>query len=251
MALDNAINRGQAQAGALADFFGGEKGLEHPLQDFGIHAAPLVGHPEQCVASPLDLIGFAFEIGMAGGAGLDKDIAAFGHRVGCIDVQVPEHLLHLVAVGLDQRQIRHQVAVNAHVALRHCKCFRSSLDQVIDIDPVQLIFTASGKPQQLAGELRGAGNNGLDVGCFLGQLAFRIDIQIDQGNVALDAHQQVIEVVGDPSREFPDGLQFLNLLQMLLQALAFLLCLNPLTDIADDSPESRCAAIFITDGGGR
>ena len=44
MLFDNAIDGGQTQAGAFADFLGGEKRLEHVAQRVGIHAAAGVGH---------------------------------------------------------------------------------------------------------------------------------------------------------------------------------------------------------------
>ncbi len=45
--LDDAVDRGQTQAGALADILGGEKRLEDMIQRLFVHAAAVVADGQQ------------------------------------------------------------------------------------------------------------------------------------------------------------------------------------------------------------
>ena len=47
--FDDAVNRRQPQAGALADFLGGEEGLEELCQRLFVHAAAVVADRQQDV----------------------------------------------------------------------------------------------------------------------------------------------------------------------------------------------------------
>ena len=46
MLLDDAIDRGQTEAGAFADFLGGEEGFKYSRQDFRRDAAAGIAHTQ-------------------------------------------------------------------------------------------------------------------------------------------------------------------------------------------------------------
>ena len=107
MLLDNAIDGGQAQAGALADFLGGEKRLEEMAQGGVVHAAAGVGD-----AQADEMAGAGFGIDHAGdgfedaGSGADGQASAVGHGVAGVDGEVDQDLFDHADVGVNGGQVR-------------------------------------------------------------------------------------------------------------------------------------------------
>ena len=107
MALgDDAVDHGQAQAGALAESLGGEEGLEDVVHRLRVHAHAGVGDREHDVATGRDLrVGFAVLFVQFHVTGLQSQSTPGRHGIASIQGQVHEHLLELVPIDLGQVQL--------------------------------------------------------------------------------------------------------------------------------------------------
>ena len=104
--LDDAVDRGQAKAGAFADVLGGEERLEDLADDRRRNAGAGVGDFDQHVVRrrhALGVIALAFARGHIGGAHVQP--AAVRHGVARIDREIDDHLLELRDVDLDRPQV--------------------------------------------------------------------------------------------------------------------------------------------------
>ena len=93
---DDPVHGREPQPRAEADVLGRVERLEDPLQHVGLDSRAGVADGQPHV--------------LAGGAGLDRERAAVGHRVAGVDRQVDHDLLELRAVGQHRRQIRRRPA---------------------------------------------------------------------------------------------------------------------------------------------
>jgi hypothetical protein len=102
--FDDAVHRGQPQAGALSHRLGGEEGLEDPFARGGVHAGTRVAY-EKLREGPRLQSGVAAAVlrGELDVARFDGQTAAGGHGVARIDAQVHEHLLNLRGVGAHRK----------------------------------------------------------------------------------------------------------------------------------------------------
>ena len=92
----HAIDHRQAEAGALADFLGGEEGLERALEHFGRHADAGVADGELDIVAVLE-VGVAAD---AAPASADEgQHAAVGHCVAGVDREVEHRDLELGRIG--------------------------------------------------------------------------------------------------------------------------------------------------------
>ena len=94
--LDDAVDRGQAEARALADFLGREERLEDLVDDVGRNAGAGVAHLDQHVVGARHaLVGerAAFARRHVGGA--HGELAAVRHGVARVDREIDDHLLEL------------------------------------------------------------------------------------------------------------------------------------------------------------
>ena len=104
---DDAVDRGQPEAGAVALGLGGEEGLEGAVDGGLVHAGAGVGDTQPDVtarpqAGPgLGVGGVGLQV-----AGLDAELPAARHGVAGVDGQVHQHLFELAPVGLDGPQLR-------------------------------------------------------------------------------------------------------------------------------------------------
>jgi hypothetical protein len=104
--LDDAVNRGQSQAGAFARLLGGEKRLEKFIQSFPVHAAAFVAYSQQNIVSGdescmVGAIGF-----IEGGAPrFDGDLSHARNGVPGVDSQVRQSLVNMGGIHLDRTQI--------------------------------------------------------------------------------------------------------------------------------------------------
>ncbi len=73
--------------------------------------------------------------------------------------------------------------------------------------------------QKLAGQPGSALNLFLDVLQSLVMRMIRVETEEHEGGVSLDAHEQVIEIVGDTAGESPDGFKLLGPQKLLLEVL--------------------------------
>jgi len=105
--LDDAVDRGQAQARAPARLLGGVEGLEDALAGVGVHADAVVRDPEADVVAADRVQGELPRLVVAQMhvGGLDAEAAAGGHGVSGVHHQVHDHLLKHGAVGGDSNRI--------------------------------------------------------------------------------------------------------------------------------------------------
>ena len=112
--LDDAVDGGEAEAGALSDFLGGEERLENVRERLRGHAGAGVGHGEHDVATGLGARMFAaVELVELAIACFDLQLAAVGHGVARVDGEVHDDLLDLALIGFDAAERRIEIDVEA------------------------------------------------------------------------------------------------------------------------------------------
>ena len=112
-------------------------------------------------------------------------------------------------------------------------------------------LAAPGIGQQLVGKLRRTGGGHLDL--VEAALHGGLKVRIHQGQTRMthDAHEQVVEVMGDAARQHPEALQLLGLLDLGLHVLPVLLGLAPLGHVAGvhhDAVDARNVQGVVRDG---
>ena len=104
--LDDAVNRGQPQAGAFAHLLGGEKRLEQIVQGLMIHAAAVVADGQQhIIAGDKARVMGAVVLVESDVARFDGDFASVRDGVPGVDAEVGQDLVDLRWVDLDLRQV--------------------------------------------------------------------------------------------------------------------------------------------------
>ncbi len=89
MLFDDAIDRRQPKAGALADFLGGEERLEYPLQILRRYARARVAHRQtHKLPGPRFVIGLRVSLGHARPFSGNEQLTAIRHGVPPVDHQV-------------------------------------------------------------------------------------------------------------------------------------------------------------------
>ncbi|MNQ68239.1 hypothetical protein D3C85_827890 [compost metagenome] len=223
--LDDAIDGGQAHAGAFVDRLGGEEGLEDLVQQFGRHARAGVRHLDQG-----DLAGGLAPAQVAGlplgqAAGLDGDHARArldhaAHGVAGVDRQVHDGGFQLALVGQDQRHVATVVGFQPHVLAQQAAQQDGELaDQFAQVEPLAPHRRLAREGQQLAHQIGGADAGLADlVQAVIGGVADRVALQ-QLGQLHLDGGQQVVEVVGHAAGQLAHGLHLLGLRQLQLHRL--------------------------------
>ena len=105
-------------------------------------------------------------------------------------------------------------------------------------EALTLYFPRRAKPSS-CGTARCRSRRLLDVLELLVPRVARVEPQIEQRRVALDAHEDVVEVVGDAAGQRADGLHLLRLLQLPLELLALRLGALALGDVPDHAAKAR------------
>lgn len=214
--LGEAVDHGQAQAGALADGFGGEEGFEHVGHDVGGHAGAGVGDAQAQVGA------FGQVVGAGGGgvepvvAGLQLDAAALGHGVAGVDAQIEQGVFQLADVDEGGPGISgaggFDLDAGAGGALDE---FGHAVHQGVDVGGARFQGLPAREGQQTLGEDGGAFGRALGgdhVFVHIGQAALG-DAAVHQFQRAGDAGEQVVEVVGQAAGELANGFHFLRLAQ--------------------------------------
>ncbi|KAF1854886.1 hypothetical protein Lal_00009772 [Lupinus albus] len=214
--LRHAVDLGQAEPRALADFLGREEGLEHPRHQVGRDAGAGIGHGQA------DVVAVRRQAVRRRAQGrLEAQVAAAVHGVARIDRQVEQRHLQLVGIGHHARARGVHGEVQAHAgAQRRGQQFAHAAEQGRDVDGTQVQVLVARERQQLAGQLAAAlAGTARDLRALLRHLVLRH--QEDQVHAALDHVQEVVEIVGDAARQAPDGFHLLELHHRQLHALAF------------------------------
>ena len=116
MQLGDAIHRGQPQAGALADFLGGEKRIENVAQDLRIHAEARVSdaQADELSYARLRVLLNVLRVNVRGGRA-DDQLSASGHRVASVNGQVDDDLFDHAGVGVNRRKLTLQIEIQNNV----------------------------------------------------------------------------------------------------------------------------------------
>ena len=214
--LDDAVHAGQPEARAFADSLGREEGLERSGAGLLVHPVPGVADREQRVAARRHRHLPRREGGDLDVLGADREDPALGHRVPRVDGKVEQRLLQQPRVGADGQQaglqVGHELDSRADHRPDHALEVLDHLVQVDDLRPRDLLATEREQLPREAGGSVGSAADLLDVLALVS-----LETGEEQLAVAPDRGEQVVELVGDPARETPHGLELLRLSQMLLE----------------------------------
>ena len=201
--VDDPVDRGQPEPGALARRLGREERLEDARLGLGVHPAAGVGH-RQPRAPVLHL-------------NAHGQPAAGGHRVARVDHEVHEHLLEPPRVAVEQHRapagLDHQRDVLVDQPLEHRL---QPGDELAEVEELAARRLAAAEAQQLLGQPLRALGRALDLGQVLAPLAI-VQARTEQPGVADDRRQHVVEVVRDAAGELADRLHLLRLQQVRLE----------------------------------
>ncbi len=209
--LDEAVDHGEAQAGAAPRTLGGEEGLEDALDHRLLHAAAGVGDRQHHAIA----VGRVVDV-----AGLDgQDAALVGHGVAAIDGEIDQRRFDLgridegapqagFEVDLDTDQFAHHRPQHAHQA-RH---------QIGQFDRLGAARLLAGEIQQLAdqlGAVQRAAQRVLGALVILARQALEVARQ--QIEIPDDHAQHIVEIMGDTAHQQADRFHLLRLQQLGLQ----------------------------------
>ena len=120
---------------------------------------------------------------------------------------------------------------------------------MVEVGGLHLVFPSPRKAQHLARQLGAVHDPFFDV-LQIGHVAVvRCLVEQHQGDIALDPHQQVVEVVGNTAGECPDGLHFLGLLRLDRPALELFFRQELIGEVGHESDDGRRAVDLRRDGG--
>ena len=169
-------------------------------------------------------------------AGLDGELAAFRHRVSCVERQVQDDLFELPRIGahvFERRvQRRHQRDVFADQALQERL---SSRHHLIEIEHLRLQDLLAAEGQQLLREQRGAFAGPPHLLDVATRRVGGLEIVEHEVAVAEDGGQQVVEVVRHPAGQAAHRLHFARLLQLLFEGATRLLHLRAHLQVVDQA----------------
>ena len=235
MILDDSKRRRQSKAGSAAHRLGGKKRLECAFLNIRRHAGTGISnhdlhitagfHIERPDESLVEIHVFGFQI---------ERTARF-HRLPCVEIQVYQHLLDLVPVHRHGPYILMVVLDDSNFLFSAFEQVGGFLDDLVRAGWFDNVFTAPRVSQQLAGQVGAALNAALDAPDVLVKRVGHIQCRLHQARIALNAHEQVVEVVCDAAGQFSEGFQSLGLLQMLGEPFSFSFGLQALGDVASDA----------------
>ena len=237
--LDDPVDGGEPQPGALALLLGRKERLEDVGLRALVHAAAGVAHRHQHVRAggdgeePTGIGLVQLDVG-----GFDGEPPPVGHGVAGIDGQVHDHLLDLARIGKDAAQLRMENGMQFDVFPDHRMKHPLHVGHHrVELQHLWLKHLLAAERQKLTRQGRGPAAGCVD---FLDLNSIRgVGPEATQEELAVpvDDRQQVVEVVGDASREAPDRLYLLGLAKRFLagaQRLLHLLALKELADLEAD-----------------
>ncbi len=213
--LDDAVDRGQAQARALAHRLGGEERVEDLAHHLGRDAGAVVADLDERLvalgAGEAQALGFFLRQARRADA---HHAAALGrpHRVAGVDGQVHDGGLELALVGPHLRQVAAIVGDQLDVFTEEAAQQDLELgDQLAQFQHFALHGLLAAEGQELADQVGGADAGLADlVEAFVRGIAHRVAVQ-QLVQAQLDGGQQVVEVVGHAAGQLADGLHLLGL----------------------------------------
>ena len=250
MILHNAVGGGEPQPRPSPSLLGGEERFEYTGERRVVDPDSRIGDGNLDETAGFYAKRAAFLLCKFDGPGLNADVAAGRHGLGCVDEQIEQRLLNLSFVHLDGPAVLLVYRVNRYVFPGGGEYRHRSLDDRRGVTRPDFVLPASRKPEELLGELRAALDLGLDI---LQPLVVRVAflcLEQHEGGVSLNRHEEVVEVVRDAARERADGLQLLGLVKLRFEFLTFLSGMPLLGDIPQNAQEMRPALVLDNRSGG-
>ena len=217
LVLDNRVGRSEPEPGAPSALFGREEWLEHAQASGGIHSRPGVLHRDPHVVAGLQSPSLCALLRERHVGGFDLEPTAVGHGLPRIDVQVEHHLLELRAVHVDRPQIRIEAAEDSDFLLGAAEDGQGCVEQSAEVGGLQVVSPATREAEQLPGKRGAAVHQLIDAIDVRRQIPELATATTQQRRVAANPHQQVVEIVGDATRQRANGLHLLGFGQRLLQ----------------------------------
>ncbi len=211
MLADDAVHRGQPQARTLADILGGEERLEEMLLHLGAHALAGVGDFEDRPRSALGLV-------RPRRTHHHLHAAATRHRILRVHRQIHHHLLDLHGIRQDVARIGIDAEADVDILAD------GTAQDALDVGPHRPPRPGAGRQHLLAAECQELTHQhpcpvggGMHLDEALAAPFVMTRFSEDQLDVAQHRRQQVVEVVGDASRQPAYALQLLCLAELLLE----------------------------------
>src|SRR5712691_224016 len=241
--LDDSVDGGEAEAGALAFFFGSEKGLEDAGLSVTVHALAGVADGNHDVGTVFDESIFGAMGAVEGNTGgTNADFAAVGHGVFGIDHQIHDDLLKLSGIGASAADGGGELS--GEFDIFSDEWAEEALhvgDDGVDVDDLELEMLFAAEGEELAGE-SGRAIGGLANGFGFGvQRMFRSELVEENLGISADDHEEVVEIVSDAAGEAADGFHFLGLAELVLEDTA-------LGDVFGDGFENVGGFVAAGDG---
>ena len=230
--LDEAVDLGEAEAGAFAEGLGGEEGFEDAGDDVGGHAGAVVpdgnsdvvagGTSGSWARSVSSRVALAVSMTTRqGGVGRCVGGRAPGQDgVAGVDGEVQEGVFELVGVGVGGPEAAGEDGFDVdEVAEGAAEEVCGAGDELVEVDGSGEEGLAAGEGEEAGGEGGGAG--GAVEGVVEEALGAVIDgAAAEEVEAADDDGEEVVEVVGDASGELADGFHLLGLAELFLGGFA-------------------------------
>jgi hypothetical protein len=230
--LDDAVDGGEAEAGAFTDGFRGEEGFEDMFDGIGIYSDAAIGDRE------LDMRA-AGGLEEPGGYMEESGAREFGRCVDgipCVDEEVDDDLVELGAVGedgsgsggggeLELDIFSYEAPVDTERAFDlfvHIE--RDGADDLLPAEHEELLSEGPGAVGGL--------EDFLDL-VFLGFV--EVGVLVEEFGVSLDDREQVIEVVGDAAGEAADRLHFGGLEELRAELVLFFFGFAAVGEVLEDA----------------
>ena len=209
MFLNDAVADGQSQAHALAHLLGGEERVEEAAEQMLRDAGAGVLEADE------------HQVAALGHRGADGEPALALHGLPAVHQQIDEHLLQFALVPQDRGEVRVQLldqldTLELEVILHQGDHF---FQDGVDLQGHHLGGHVPGELQQSLDDLLAAGglpDNLFHLGPFRG---VRLQVLQEQIAVNQDAPQGIVDFMGHPRGQLPQGRQLFGAAQVLLQVL--------------------------------
>ncbi len=221
--LDNAVNRRQSQPRSLADFLGRKERFKDARARLLAHAGAGVGDGQDDEPAPPRLrIAPGLVRPDLAHLGADEETSALGHDIAGVDREIHDDLLQHACVRLHGRQVGRIAALQRDVftedPLQH---FQNLAEHGVQVETADLHRLFPAEHQQLPGQIRatlgGRGDLSRQIpACIPEFVLFR-----EQTGGAEDDGENIVEIMGHPSRQLTDGFELLGLTEPGLEFLAF------------------------------
>ena len=206
---DDAVAQAQAEAGALADFLGGEERIENALEIFGRNAGAIV----------VDGDAHGGSIARGGDGDAARTLMRFDGLARVVD-DVEHDLLDLVSVGQHERQLLGKMRDDLHVAgaERVGNHLQNVLDELVHGDGLAFRLLAARETQERLHDFRAAFGGLEDHVEMAAVLVAHVGV-LEHFGKAHDGGQRVVQFMRDARDELADGGKFFTLDQLPLRSL--------------------------------